>query len=77
VEVYYVIGSAMAACALLVSLIGVVRKDFPKSRNAEIAVGAIFVTLVIATISAAVIGAIGNQEHDEGEDHAAVPALIG
>ena len=76
VDVYYVIGSALAVCALLVSLLGVVRKDFPGSRNGEIAVGAIFAILVLATISAAVIGALSNQEHDEDPDHGAVPAHV-
>lgn len=75
VEVYYVIGSAMAVLALLVSLLGVVRKDFPGSRNGEIAVGAIFAVLVLATISAAVVGALTNEEEDENPDHGAVPTL--
>jgi hypothetical protein len=75
VDAYYVIGGVLAACALLVSLLGVVRKDFPGSRTGEIAVGAVFAALVIATISAAVIGAINNQEHGESEDHGAVPTL--
>jgi hypothetical protein len=76
VDAYYVIGSVLAACALLVSLLGVVRKDFPKSGRGEIAVGAIFAVLVIATISAAVVGALSNQEHDEDPDHGAVPAHV-
>jgi hypothetical protein len=68
VEVYYVIGSAMAALALIVSLLGVVRKDFPGSRGGEMAIGAIFVALVLATISAAVVGALNeeSEEHEEG-----------
>jgi hypothetical protein len=75
VDAYYVIGSVLAACALLVSLLGVVRKGFPESRGGEIAVGAIFAVLVLATISAAVVGALENQEHDEEPDHGAIPAL--
>jgi len=75
VDAYYVIGSVLAACALLVSLLGVVRKDFPGSRGGEIAVGAIFAVLVIATVSAAIVGALNNQEHDESPDHGAVPTL--
>ena len=67
-EAYYVIGGATAVCALLVSLLGVVRKDFPGSRGGEMAVGVIFATLVLATISAAVIGALNeeSEEHEEG-----------
>ena len=74
-EAYYVIGGATAVCALLVSLLGVVRKDFPGSRGSEIAVGAIFATLVLATISAAVVGALNeeSEEHEEGgHDEAAL-----
>ncbi|HEX2072117.1 MAG TPA: hypothetical protein VHF90_10775 [Thermoleophilaceae bacterium] len=74
-DVYYVIGSVLAACALLVSLLGVVRKDFPGSRSGEIAVGAIFLVLVLATISAAVVGALTNEEEGEEPDHGAVPTL--
>lgn len=59
-------GGATAVCALLVSLLGVVRKDFPESRGAEIAVGVIFATLVLATVSSAVVGAL-NEEHEEDE----------
>jgi hypothetical protein len=68
VEAYYVLGGCLAACALLVSLLGVVRKDFPGSRGGEIAVGAIFATLVLATISSAVVGALNeeSEEHEEG-----------
>lgn len=75
VDVYYVIGSVLAACALLVSLLGVVRKDFPSSRGGEIAVGAIFVVLFLATISAAVIGALSEESEEPengGHDEAAL-----
>jgi cation transporter-like permease len=75
VDVYYVIGSVLAACALLVSLLGVLRKDFPSSRSGEIAVGAIFAVLVIATVSAAVAGALSNEDEGENPDHGAVPTL--
>jgi hypothetical protein len=72
VEPYYVIGGATAVCALLVSLLGVVRPNFPGSRNGEIAVGAIFATLVLATISAAVIGALNEEHEDGGQSEAAL-----
>jgi hypothetical protein len=74
-EAYYILGGATAVCALLVSLLGVVRKDFPGSRGSEIAVGAVFAALVLATISAAVIGALNeeSEEHEEGgHDEAAL-----
>ena len=74
-DAYYVIGSATAVCALLVSLLGVVRQDFPGSRGGEIAVAVVFATLVLATVSAAVIGALNeeSEEHEEGgHDEAAL-----
>lgn len=75
-DAYYVIGSVLAACALIVSLLGVVRKDFPGSRGGEVAVGAIFLVLVLATVSTAVVGALTNEEEGEQQDHGAVPTLI-
>ena len=75
-EAYYVIGSALAACALLVSLLGVVSKGFPKSRNAEILVGAVFVALMLATISAAVIGALNEESEQHEEDGHSEAALV-
>jgi cation transporter-like permease len=73
VDAYYVIGSVLAACALLVSLLGVVSKDFPRGRGGEIAIGAVFAVLMLATISAAVIGATSNEDEGEDPDHGAVP----
>jgi hypothetical protein len=67
VVAFYVLGSILAAWALVVSALGVFRKDFPGSRTGEIAVGAISATLVAAAISAAVIGAL-SEESDERED---------
>lgn len=67
-EVFYVIGSVLAAWAVLVSGLGVVRKGFPVTRNGEIAVGAITACLVAGAIGAAVIGALSeeSEEHEEG-----------
>jgi hypothetical protein len=74
-DVYYVIGSCLAACALLVSLLGVLRKDFPKTSRGELAVGLIFGVLVLATISAAVLGAL-SAEHEEDEGGHDETALV-
>ena len=64
------IGGATAVCALLVSLLGVVRKDFPGSRGGEIAVGVVFAVLVLSTVSAAVIGALNEEDEEpEGAGH--------
>ncbi len=69
------IGSVLAAWAVLVSGLGVLRKGFPVSRGAEIAVGAITACLVAGAIGAAVIGALNeaSEEHEDGgHDEAAL-----
>jgi hypothetical protein len=75
-EVYYVIGSSLAVLALIVSLIGITRKDFPSSTGAEKAVGALFALVVAGVIGAAIIGSANEEEHEEseGESHAALVA---
>lgn len=73
-DAYYVIGSLLAVWALLVSGLGVMRKGFPGSRGGEIAVGAVTAVLMLATISAAVIGATTNQDEGDEPDHGSLPA---
>jgi len=75
VEAFYIAGSCLAVWALLVSALGVVRKDFPGSRGAETAVGVISAVLVLSAISAAVICSINEsneKEHEGGHDEAAL-----
>ncbi len=74
-EAFYVIGSVLAGWALLVSFLGVVRKDFPGSAVAERAVGLISVALVAGAIGAAVIGAL-SEESEESEDGGHETALV-
>ena len=69
------IGSVLAAWAVLVSGLGVMRKGFPVSRAGEIAVGAITVSLVVCAIGAAVIGALSEESEEPengGHDEAAL-----
>jgi hypothetical protein len=72
---FYVIGSVLAGWALLVSCLGVVRKDFPGSAVAERTVALVSVALVAGAIGAAVIGAL-NAEHEESEDGGHETALV-
>ncbi|NLT06822.1 MAG: hypothetical protein GXY03_11015 [Solirubrobacterales bacterium] len=74
-EAFYVMGSVLAVWALLVSLLGVVRKGFPGGRGGEIAIGAITACLVAIAIGTAIVGSIDNQDEGEDQDHAAVPVL--
>jgi hypothetical protein len=66
-ESFYIAGSVLAVWALLVSFLGITRKNFPSSATAERAVGVISAILVIAAVSAAVI-ASANEEHGGGHE---------
>jgi hypothetical protein len=76
VGAFYVIGSVLAVWAVLVSGLGVLRKDFPGSGALERAVGVITAALMLAAISAAVIGASSEEEHEEGEGGSHEAALV-
>jgi nucleoside recognition membrane protein YjiH len=67
VEAFYVIGSALAVLAVIVSAVGIMGKDFPGSVGLERAIGLVFAVMVIAAIGAAVIGSAneGEEEHQE------------
>lgn len=60
------LGGVLAGWALLVSLLGVVREDFPASALGERLVASISILLVAGAIGAAVIGA-ASEEDEEGE----------
>jgi hypothetical protein len=68
-EVFYVVGSVLAGWALLVSLLGVVREDFPASALGERLVASISILLVAGAIGAAVIGAMNEEESEETGGH--------
>jgi hypothetical protein len=73
VEPFYFAGGALAAWALLVSALGVMREDFPGSPGATRLVGAISVVLVVTAIGLAIyLSATEEEEETGGEGHAAV-----
>jgi hypothetical protein len=76
VEAFYFIGGTLAAWALLVSALGVVRKDFPSSAVGERIVGAISIVLVLGAISAAIVGALNEEEHEEDEGHSEAALVL-
>jgi hypothetical protein len=67
VTAFYVLGGVLAAWALLVSALGVRNHDFPGAR--EKIVSGISVLLVVAAVSAAIIGA-ANEDHGGGHGEA-------
>jgi hypothetical protein len=70
VEGFYFVGGALAVWALLVSALGVMREDFPSSRNATRLVGAISLVLVIGAIGSAIYLS-ATEEHEPKGEHAA------
>jgi hypothetical protein len=70
VEGFYFAGGALAAWALLVSALGVMREDFPSTRGATRLVGVISVVLVLAAVGTAIYLS-ANEEHPKGGDAAA------
>ncbi len=69
-EGFYIVGGALAAWALIVSALGVMREDFPSTRGATRLVGAISIVLVIGAIGTAVYLSATEEHEPEGE-HAA------
>jgi hypothetical protein len=70
VEGFYFVGGALAAWALLVSALGVMREDFPSTPGATRLVGAISVLLVIGAIGTAIYLS-ATEEHEPKGEHAA------
>ena len=69
VEGFYFAGGALAAWALIVSALGVMREDFPRTRNATRLVGAISVVLVVGAIGTAIYLS-ATEEHEPKGGHA-------
>jgi hypothetical protein len=70
VEGFYFAGGALAAWALLVSFLGIVREDFPRTAGATRLVGAISFVLVIAAVGSAIYLSATEEHEPGGEEHA-------
>jgi hypothetical protein len=68
---FYIAGSVLAAWALLVSALGVMREDFPGSAGATRLVGAISLLLVLLAIGSAIYLSATEEHEPEGEHAAA------
>jgi uncharacterized cupredoxin-like copper-binding protein len=68
INAFHVIGSLLAAWALLVAALGITREGFPAQGQAML-VGSISVLLAVGTISSAII--TGALEEEEGAEEAA------
>ena len=69
-EGFYFAGGALAAWALLVSALGVMREDFPSTRASTRLVGAISILLVIGAVGSAIYLS-ATEEHEPTGGHAA------
>jgi len=68
---FYIVGGVLAAWALLVSALGVMREDFPATPGATRLVGAISIVLVVAAIGSAIYLSATEEHEPEGERAAA------
>jgi len=71
VEGFYFVGGALAAWALLVSALGVMREDFPRTAGATRLVGAISILLVIGAVGTAIYLSATEEDEPKGEHAAA------
>src|SRR5919197_2111246 len=71
---FFVFGIALVVSALVVSLVGLQRPDFPPSRAALAGVLAYFALMVGATTTFAVLNAVQNPEEREHNAAAAAQA---
>ena len=71
-EGFYFAGGALAVWALVVSFLGIVREDFPATRNAARLVGAISILLVVAAIGSGIYLSATEEHESDGEEHASL-----
>jgi hypothetical protein len=67
---FYIAGSVLAAWAVVVTVIGVTRENFPAPPGATRLVGAISVLLVVTAIGSAIYLS-ATEEHEAEGDHPA------
>ena len=72
-HLFYIFGGALVGWALLLSFIGIVSEDFPKTAGLERLIGVVSVLLVGAAIGGAIADAVGEEPENEHEgEHAAL-----
>lgn len=76
-EGFYFAGGALAAWALIVSFLGIVREDFPATRGATRLVGVISFVLVVAAIGTAIYLSATEEEEPGAEERAAIAVSLG
>jgi hypothetical protein len=74
VNAFYVCGGVLVGWAVLVSLLGITREDFPRTDGSARLVSAISVILVAAAIGSAIYTS-ATEDEDEGGGEAAALVL--
>jgi fructose-specific phosphotransferase system IIC component len=74
-HLFYIFGGILVAWALLLSFLGIVSEDFPKTAGIERAIGVISVLLVGCAIGTAIADAIGEKPGNKDEGKAAAAVL--
>jgi hypothetical protein len=64
---FYIAGLVLAAWALIVTAVGVMREDFPRTPGATRLVGAISILLVVAAIGSAIYLSATEEHEPKGE----------
>jgi hypothetical protein len=66
-HLFYIFGGALVAWALLLSFLGIVSEDFPRSAGLERAIGFLSVVLVACAIGGAIADAVGHEPNNRDE----------
>jgi hypothetical protein len=77
VEGFYIAGGVLAAWAVIVTVIGVTREDFPSTPTATRIVGAISIVLVATAIGLAIYLSATEEEHESGGGEEAAALVTG
>jgi multisubunit Na+/H+ antiporter MnhB subunit len=77
VEGFYIAGGVLVAWAVILTVIGVRREDFPSTPNATRIVGAISIVLVVTAIGLAIYLSATEEEHESGGGEEAAALVAG
>jgi hypothetical protein len=76
VNAFHVCGVLFAAWALIVSIIGITRDDFPSTEGLARVVGLVSVVLCLAAVSTAIYTSATEEEEEPEEEEAALVLRI-
>jgi hypothetical protein len=72
VEGFYIAGGILAAWALLISFLGVVKEDFPATPGATRLIGAVSIVPVVAAIGTGIYFSATEEHEESTEEHASL-----